>query len=475
VPLLSFWGSVARGAAFVILVSVILPCLPGTALAQDVRVAKDQIELTLPQARQLAAQALAAGRPDLAVQLASGLLAADPESSYAHFVLANAYAQQGRSRTARKSASRAYRYADTPSHRFEAAELAARISYVEKRPTLTQLWLRRAAHYAPDAQVEEQLGKDFARVRAENPLYFSLRGGIRPSSNVNNGADTAFQIIDGIPFVGTLSGRARALSGVILNFDGILRYRLRGSARSRTDLTSRLYVQRVLLDGNSKERAPEVSNSDFGTTYAEVGLRHAFAIGEEGDSGILDFALGQYWTGGRKNYSFGRLSGERRWQLTPQTEFIVDASIERRLSAFRARFDSTAYGLVMSARHKLKSGDGLFLSLNLRKTDSRFVNSRVNTAAVQASYNFGEQIGPVFVSAGMVLGYSDYPDFIALFEVPGGRQDKSAYADVNLFFPDIDYGGFAPTLRIRAGRKYSNVSRYDTRELSVSLGIQSKF
>jgi len=84
-------------------------------------------------------------------------------------------------------------------------------------------------------------------------------------------------------------------------------------------------------------------------------------------------------------------------------------------------------------------------------------------------------IGPARVSAGVVLGYSDYPDYVALFAVPGGRQDKSVYANVSLFFPDVDYAGFAPTVQISTGRKFSNVSRFDTRELSVAMGIQSKF
>ena len=44
-----------------------------------------------------------------------------------------------------------------------------------------------------------------------------------------------------------------------------------------------------------------------------------------------------------------------------------------------------------------------------------------------------------------------------------------------MLFDQLDYAGFAPMLRLRAGRKSSNDSRYDIRELSVSLGIESKF
>ena len=85
-------------------------------------------------------------------------------------------------------------------------------------------------------------------------------------------------------------------------------------------------------------------------------------------------------------------------------------------------------------------------------------------------------MGPVKLDLALTLGYSDYPNYQSGFiVVPGGRQDKSIYADVNLMFENWDYAGFAPSLRIRAGRTSSNDSRFQTRELSIGLGIQSKF
>ena len=89
----------------------------------------------------------------------------------------------------RKSAARAYRYADTRVQKFQAAELAARLTFAEGHPTLTQLWLRRAVQNAPTPEIEEQLARDYARVRRENPFRFSITGGVKPYSNVNNGGN----------------------------------------------------------------------------------------------------------------------------------------------------------------------------------------------------------------------------------------------------------------------------------------------
>ena len=171
------------------------------------------LDLTFPT-KDGPVHALKGERPALASQIAQGLLIADPHSAYAHYVLATAHADMGHGTDGRKSAARAYRYADNRVQKFQAAELAARLTFAEGHPTLTQLWLRRAVQNAPTPEIEEQLARDYARVRRENPFRFSITGGVKPSSNVNNGADTAQQVIDGLPFTGRLSGSAQALSGI---------------------------------------------------------------------------------------------------------------------------------------------------------------------------------------------------------------------------------------------------------------------
>ncbi|MGR3603956.1 tetratricopeptide repeat protein [Sulfitobacter sp.] len=454
----------------VVCVAVALSVAPHWTRAQQ-----NAVELSLPEARALAAHALSNGRPELASKIAGGLLEADPRSTYGHYVLANAYAEMGRIREGRQAASRAYRYSTIPVQKFEAAELAARLSYAQERPTLTQLWLRRAVQHAPSAQIEAQLAKDYAKVRQQNPFSFSLSGGLRPSTNVNNGADTAQQVIDGLPFTGQLSGSAQALSGVIGSIDGIVGYRLRGTATSRMDVSARVFVQRIALDCAANTTAPDVRNSDLASTYGEIALNQQFAIGSPGSSVDLNAAVGRYWIGGNPNYGFVRLGAGHQWQMNARTALTLNSSVEQRFSARSDIYDSRTLGVVAGARHTLGWGDSVSVSLNLLNTASDFVNSRVSAAAVRMTYSFADQIGPALVSVGLVLGRSDYPDYVAVFNVPGGKQDRSAYADVNIFLPDMDYAGFAPTVRIRAGRTQSNVSRFDTREISVAVGIRSKF
>lgn len=432
--------------------------------------------LTLPQTRALAARAIQDKQPKIALYLAGGLLKANPRSSIAHYIKARAYALDGDLARARKSASKAYRYGIDAPQRFEAAELAAKLAYADNSLTMAQLWVRRTAQNTSNAQVEQQLGRDFNQIRSENPLSFSLNGSIRPSNNVNNGADTAVQIIDGSPITGILSGSAQALGGTISSADASLSYRLRGTKKSRTTLAGRLYVQRVTLNSSAKESSPTSTNSDFGATYAALALSHSFAVGTKGNSASFSGTIGQYWSAGSRYYDFARLDARHIWRLSAANTFQVGASMEQRKLVASTSSDVTVVGFSTAFSHARASGDKLRLSFGVLSSDSASINSTSTALTLRANYALARKIGPAQVSAGVVFGNTDYDSYYAApIFVPEGRHDKSAYADLNLFFPDLDYAGFAPSVTFRAGRKSSNISRFDTRELSMSLGIRSKF
>ena len=125
----------AGSALFAIFLGLAL-VLPGPLRA-------DQTVLSLGQAREVAVRALHAGDTHLAIQIASGLLHANPKDPMAHYILALAYADLSKPARARKHASRAYRLSEPGPDRFRTAELAARMAFAEERLSLTQLWLRR--------------------------------------------------------------------------------------------------------------------------------------------------------------------------------------------------------------------------------------------------------------------------------------------------------------------------------------------
>ena len=435
-----------------------------------------QTTLTLEQGRKLALHALSNGDAQLALNVSRGLWEADPKNPQTYSIIASAYAHLGEHTAARRAAAKAYRYSDNKTLRLSAAQLAARAALAEERPTLTQVWLRRAVLNSNSHADEKRIASDYARVRALNPWSFRLNGSLKPSSNVNNGADSALQIIDGDPLVGSLSGNAQALSGWITDVDASVGYRLRSTETSRTSLGARVFVHRVMLSDGAKIQAPSTENYDFSSTYVETSLKQTRIVGARKNRLNYGLAVGTSIYAQNTSYHFARGSLGYRWKLAAQTHFSLNGSLERRHVPGKSIKDSSIYALSGALHHRLAGGNTLSFSLSLRDVKSDHIRTPYSSASLRASYAFAKQIGPAKISTGLTFGYSDYDIYLTgNRQAPGGRQDRSAYGDVTMVFPEHDYAGFAPTLRVRTGRKFSNVSRFDTREFSVSLGIQSKF
>lgn len=454
-----------------------LPALPSSAdVAQSKEQVPQPVQLSLNKARVLAYRALEQGHPTIAIKIARGLLQANPADTSAHFILAAAMSRSGDATAARKSAARAYRVSDSRADRMAAAQFAAKASLAEERPTLTQLWLRRAALHAENDDSLERIAADYKRVRQINPFSFRVNLGFRPSDNVNNGADGALQVIEGVPAIGLLSGSAQALAGNIGTLSVNLNYKLRRTAQSELSLGSQVYVRRVWLSSSAQRQAPDIENEDLGSTYFETSLTHRFALGAKGNSASVGFGLGRAWSGGEERFDFLSIRGSRSVRLGTRTRLNLTASIEDRASALHPILDEKLYKVGTSVNHTRSNGDSVGLFLGLVDTDSDYSNATSTSQTIRASYGFGKALGPAKISTSLTIGNSDFQDYrVGFITVPNGRQDKSVYGDVTFFFADWDYAGFAPSVRLRAGRRDSNVSRFQSREFSVDFQIRSSF
>jgi len=108
----------------------------GAAYAQAPTAPQAEINMTLDQARNIGVAALEQGNPTLALQIGYGLLQADPNDAFAHYLIASAFRQQARPAAARRAAALAYRQAETTPEKFQAAQLAARM------PSPARAWAR---------------------------------------------------------------------------------------------------------------------------------------------------------------------------------------------------------------------------------------------------------------------------------------------------------------------------------------------
>jgi hypothetical protein len=449
--------------------------------------------ISLGQGRSLAVQALRDGKPELAIEIARALWDADKRDSATYAIIATAYSQMDQHKASRKAAAQAYRFTKVKPDRLQMAELAARSALREGRPTLTQIWLRRAAINTNDENATHKIAQDYGKVRHLNPWSFRLFGSLRPSDNVNTGSESGLQIIDGVPYVGRLSGSDQALSGLVSTIDTAISYRLRATDTSSTSIGTRIYVKRVALSNAAKTLATPLPNplnlnpttprnAEFGSTFAEISLKHRHKVAGSSKNAVADYGLafGGSWYGHNTNYYFGRVSAGRRWAVTDNTQLSLHGAFEVRDVPSSTLADSTVISVTGGVTRRLTSGDTLRFTLNLAETDSDSNQRRYKSASARADYHFKDTFGPkalnAKLSAGLTAAYSDYEAY-GFFPIaaPGGRQETSVYADVTAVFQNIDYAGFVPAVTVRAGRKSSNVSRFNTKELSVSLGIQSKF
>ena len=439
------------------------------------------IELSVSDTRVIATRALRVGEFEIARQLAMGLLQADIKDPFAYGVLTAAHARLENPKLARAAARLSYKYSEGKENSFAAARTAGHLAFQQKRYTAAQIWLRRAAFHTPNENSEQALARDFGRVRATNPFHFNLRVSLSPSDNVNNGTDSIDNLVNGLPQVGFIGAASRALSGTVGTADLRLRYTLREDQTSRTQLNARFFTRQVALSSEARQLlasdpfSAQLDNSDFASTYADIGVLHSFSLGKPGKTASVSGNIGGTWSGGNQSYSFGRVGFSPSFKLNDKTRLTLHAGLEQRWYETNTSNDQTQIRLAANLRRNLKNGDHLSFGISLQDVSSDGRNIANESAVANVNYAFGKQIGPLKLSAGLSVGYTRFSTFSLTAPVAGGRADTSVYGDVTMVFNELHPAGFVPSVQLRTGQRRSNISRYTTDELSVSLGIQSKF
>ncbi|MDO9524344.1 MAG: hypothetical protein Q7J57_02205 [Gemmobacter sp.] len=431
--------------------------------------------LTLEQMRVLGYQAIGARRPDVALYIATRLLDRDPRDAYGHYLKARAHLDMGQMNAANAAGRSAFRHAASPTQRFESARITALSAFNLDQFSTAQWWLRRAGDTAPNGTDRARTQRDHAAVQARNPLRVALQFSVVPSSNVNNGAGSRFNIIDGIPVVGVLSPDAQALAGVVAEADLRASYRVRQSAKSETRLTAGFNIRDVTLDSAAKAAIAALGPMDFGAQRVELGATHIYRASPR-DQLVLGGLVGRQWYGGRQNYDFARLSAGMLRAVAERTAVGADAMIEHRNITNSTRTEH-AFALRASVTQRLRGDGGLLVgALFYSGHRTTLIGRSSNTVGASLSWDLGQVIGPAQVSMNLRASRSLYPDYtIGVIAVPGGRRDDILSAAISLSFPQVSYAGFAPMVTISGTRSQSNVSRFTTSERAITLGLRSQF
>lgn len=449
--------------------------LPAPAFAQTelAQTEPEQVAVAAHDARAMGLEAIRLGRPDMAAEIALALLKADPTDSFAHFLMANSLMRLNDKRMAERAAKQAYRYAKTPEQSFQSARLVADLAFQRGALTTSQWWLRKSAESAPDETRKTKSIALFHGVKSRNPWRVQLAFSARPSDNVNNGSSGQFNIIDGLPFVGALSEDAQAAKGVIGEAAVTLGYRLRQSAQSQTMLGAQIATRRVNLSDAEKLRLG--GDPGFGWDRTSLSLRHEWQLEDSRHRFSVEGILGRMDYQSAADYTYWGLNLGHRTPVS--TQAVLDSAIElEQRSGQGAQRGDRSFSIRSTLIFQRDNKDVIAATVLGNRFDTAAIGRSSTMFGAQVTYTLAKPLGPIGLSATLGLQTSQANGYnLAGMTVPGGKKDTTRYAEVQMQFNDISYAGFAPQFRLRHQSTQSNVSRFDAREVSATLGIASKF
>lgn len=436
--------------------------------------------LTLREMQIAAFAAVEAGDEASARQMALAILDRHPRDALAEFVLTVTDLRGGRLEEARKHGRFAFRYAETRQQKFQSAMISADIADRQDRRIALRYWLRQAVAQAPAEPLRAAALKVLNEERRAAPVSFGLSFGLAPSSNVNNGSSSPYSVIDGLPIVGVISDEGQALSG----WEGSLRLsfglRLAETARARTELTSSLSFYRIALSSEAARKAPDFSTGDMADTVLMLGLRHAMLL--PGDKAKLDltFEAGRGWSGAGTGRDIYRLGLRQSRDLGEGRGLILGADLQWTAPDIATRADYRRGSLTLGYLAPLASGDTVYGELSLSDTaagaGTDATSREGQSAMLRVVWSKKDPLGPFSLSASAGVQFADYPDYrLGFITVPGGRQDTSGFAEVTLGLDSLSAAGFRPVVNLRALETKSNVSIFETRDLSLGFSLSREF
>lgn len=427
--------------------------------------------LTPNQMRNLSVALLESGKPGEAAALADLLLQRDPEDVTALIVRAQAAASIDDAAGVVHLAGRAYRATDDRNARFIAARLTARGHAELGQDTRSQIWLRRARQFAPNPQEAAAIANDYRFLRNRNPWSTTLRFGITPSSNINNGSANETTTLFGFLENSQLSGDARALSGFEVSAGFSSRYRLNADDVSGTFLDLDGQTRTYIMSDDAKAQAPDANGSDFADTSLGFGITHRRILSEGANPTTFNARLGQNWYSGDPYTRTLDVRASHNWTINPTDSIGASITAQER-RGLQEQLPTRTYGLNLNWGHGFANGDRVQLGAGYSTANSDDFNNESVGRSVSASYDFAQAVSGLRFGVGMTISDRNWD----LYTIAGGaREDKTAAARVRVTFTNIEYFGFQPVVNFEATRTHSNVELFDRDYLRVGFDLQSSF
>ncbi len=422
--------------------------------------------------RQLAFQTMQAGFAKDALNMTGALLSVDPDDATALIIRSQALRALGQMDAAQAAARLAWTAAQTDQGRYGASMAMAQALSSEGRRTAAQMWLRRAAEYAPSDRAYQIARRDFGYVRSRNPWSLDITAKAAPGSNVNNGSSRDYMTMPGLPLQFEIAPEGQALSGFEFGLGVAATYRLAPRTADRhTEARFGFSGQAVALSAAASAAAPQARASDYSYIALDAGLSHKRALDAAGVNTLrLSGSLGHNWYGGDDLSDYLRLSmGVDHRLARGSLSFAVSADRTARLDSPLQSSDrlavSLGYGVALGS-------DRLTVQIEAADTVSASDEVRSRETSLSLGWRKGAPVAGIGLSAGLEVSQQTYAQS---HYAAGGREDLTVQANLSMTFETIDYMGFSPILNLQASRNQSNSALHDRNSVGVSIGIKSSF
>ena len=459
--------------------AVTLACLAvAAAPASDTPAPEAEATKVSPDTlRQAATDALRGGQPERAYMFSDALVARDGGDSTALLIRSRAARNLGRYDVAQSSARLAWDQAETGEDKYASSMVMAQALASAGSRTRAQLWLRRAAHHAPNEALENRAIRDFRYVRLRNPWRTHISFSITPDSNINNGTSEKYQPFEmgGIPFTNAFATNAQPIPGLEVALGVSTRYRFHETETRAHDLTFAARAQHYILSSETKARVPGVEGNDYDFAYYEFGYAHKGKNRDGRGEYRVSTAIGQTWYGGEEYSRYFNVGGGQSFYLTKGRSVGIELSARRTFGVTRSDLNE----LKASATYRFPVRTMGVLSTSLDTAYGISPNDPTDdytSVGLRARYSLAKPIigarAHFSVSARRRL-QDNHPIVVGGTRL--GREDDRFSADVTLIFDKIDYYGFSPSVRLSTSRTNSNYSRAQSERAGINFGIQSTF
>jgi hypothetical protein len=293
-----------------------------------------------------------------------------------------------------------------------------------------------------------------AALRAQRPFGASLEIAIAPDSNINRAtrSDTLGTIFGDFQ----IGDEGRAKSGIGLSLAGQTYRRI--SIGGATNLVLR-----------ASGFANLYRDSEFNDLAADLAAGPEFSLGR--DRLQLEVGATQRWFGQKPYLRSGRLAGTFSHPLGPRTLLRLVGSatlIDNRLNDLQ---DGKGYSSQLQIERALTPTTGIAGSVSI---DRQALKDRgYATTGWRAGLTGWHDLGRMTLTAAAELGRLHADERLLLF--PERRQDRYTRLSLGASFRQLQYGGFAPLIRISLERNRSSIAFYDYRRARTEIGVVRAF